>query len=143
MTYECPLCSTDFDESSRCPSSCPIARGCPLVRCPRCGYEFVDRRKEVPVPRTDVVTLINLPIGAHATIVSIEPTSPSRVSRLASFGIVPGSEVRLLERWPSVVLSCGHTSIAVEDEIGRGIYVTRLPQEERQFAATVPLPTIA
>ena len=37
--------------------------------------------------------------------------------------IVPGSQVRLIERKPSVVLSCGHTSLAVEDEIGREIYV--------------------
>jgi hypothetical protein len=31
----------------------------------------------------------------------------------------------LIERKPSVVLACGQTSIAVEDEIGREIYVKR------------------
>jgi hypothetical protein len=31
--------------------------------------------------------------------------------------------VRLIERKPSVVFACGHTSIAVEDEIGKEIYV--------------------
>ena len=41
----------------------------------------------------------------------------------ASFGLVPGSEVRLVQRRPAVVLECGATSIAVEDEIGRDIYV--------------------
>ncbi|HUP61350.1 MAG TPA: hypothetical protein VNA69_13115 [Thermoanaerobaculia bacterium] len=37
----CPLCALEF-ESASCPPSCPIARGCTMVRCPRCGYEFVE-----------------------------------------------------------------------------------------------------
>jgi hypothetical protein len=36
----CPLCSTDF-EAEGCHGSCPMARGCRMTRCPRCGFEFV------------------------------------------------------------------------------------------------------
>ena len=39
--YECPLCGIDF-EGATCHSSCPMSRGCDMVRCPRCGYEFVE-----------------------------------------------------------------------------------------------------
>jgi hypothetical protein len=42
MDYACPLCGIDFSGAA-CHSSCPLARGCAMVRCPRCGYEFVGR----------------------------------------------------------------------------------------------------
>jgi rubredoxin len=38
--YECSLCGLEFDGAS-CHGSCPMSRGCEMVRCPRCGYEFV------------------------------------------------------------------------------------------------------
>ena len=40
MEYECPLCSVDFNGAA-CHSNCPLSQGCAMVRCPRCGYEFV------------------------------------------------------------------------------------------------------
>lgn len=49
-TYECPLCSIDF-EGAACHSSCPMARGCRMVRCPRCGYEFVQQSTLVDLIR--------------------------------------------------------------------------------------------
>ena len=39
--YQCPLCSLDF-EGAACHSACPMSKGCAMVRCPRCGYEFVE-----------------------------------------------------------------------------------------------------
>jgi len=42
--YECPLCGTDF-EGTNCHTSCPMSNGCAMVRCPRCGYEFVESGK--------------------------------------------------------------------------------------------------
>ncbi|HEX7151996.1 MAG TPA: FeoA family protein [Thermoanaerobaculia bacterium] len=72
---------------------------------------------------SDIVRLVELPIGGSGVVTSISATSEARLNRLAAYGIVPGSTVRLVARRPSVVLACGHTSIAVEDEIGREIYV--------------------
>jgi len=37
----CPLCAIDFEEHA-CPPACPMSKGCAMVRCPRCGYEFVE-----------------------------------------------------------------------------------------------------
>ncbi len=67
--------------------------------------------------------LIDLPLGTTAVVVAIVSPSVARLNRLAAFGIVPGSRVRLVARRPSVVLACGQTSIAVEDEIGREVLV--------------------
>ncbi len=142
-TYECPLCATDFD-GAECHSSCPMSRGCTMVRCPHCGYEFVEsgrfadmlrrwiRRAPACAERfqpADSVPITDLPLGTTAPVTSIAPTSAARLNRLASYGIVPGSEVRLVSRRPAVVLECGSASVAVEDEIAWGIYVAPTGEE--------------
>jgi len=130
---ECPLCGLDFI-GGECHSSCPMARGCSMIRCPRCGYEFVQsgrfldmlRRwiRRAPVcPTSDVVSLLDLPVGATASILNVDTTSAARLSRLASYGIAAGSEVQLLARRPAVVVACGSSSIAVEDDVAREIQV--------------------
>lgn len=68
--------------------------------------------------------VIDLPVGTSASVAFITATSASRLNRLASYGIVPGTVVRLVSRRPAVVLACGSASVALEDEIGREIYVT-------------------
>ncbi len=70
-----------------------------------------------------VMRVIDLPVGATATIAFIAPKTLARLEKLAAFGIVPGSQIRLVARKPSCVIACGATSIALEDEIGREIYV--------------------
>ena len=88
-TYECPLCATDF-EGAVCHSSCPMSRGCAMVRCPRCGYEFVEsgrfldmlRRwiRRGPCPRPDPLRLVDLEPGESASIVSIPVEALARVA---------------------------------------------------------------
>ena len=131
--HDCPLCGTDVT-GAECHSSCPMARGCSMIRCPRCGYEFVESgrfvdmllrwiRRAPACPSGDFVPVLDLPVGATASIANIDSTSAARLSRLASYGIAAGSEVRLLARRPAVVLACGSASVAVEDDVAREIYV--------------------
>lgn len=96
------------------PPSCPHGHPIPQGSC----CQLYSKKVEPLITR-----LIDLPLGASGSVVFIAPKSVSRLNKLAAFGVVPGSKVRLIERKPSVVLSCGHTSLAVEDEIGREIYV--------------------
>lgn len=96
------------------PPSCPHGHPIPPGSC--CA---VYSKKVDPL----ITRLIDLPLGGSGSVVFIAPKSVSRLNKLAAFGLVPGSNVRLIERKPSVVLACGQTSIAVEDEIGREIYV--------------------
>ena len=96
------------------PPTCPHGHPIPPGSC--CA---VYSKKVDPL----ITRLVDLPLGGSGSVVFIAPKSVSRLNKLAAFGVVPGSNVRLIERKPSVVFSCGHTSIAVEDEIGREIYV--------------------
>jgi DtxR family Mn-dependent transcriptional regulator len=96
------------------PPQCPHGHPIPQGSC----CQLYSKKVEPLITR-----LIDLPLGGSGSVVFIAPRSVSRLNRLAAFGVVPGSQVRLIERKPSVVLACGHTSLAVEDEIGREIYV--------------------
>jgi DtxR family transcriptional regulator, Mn-dependent transcriptional regulator len=96
------------------PPTCPHGKPIPQGSC--CA---IYSRKIEPL----ITRLVDLPLGATGTVVFIAPKSPARLNKLAAFGVVPGSVVKLIERKPSVVMSCGPTSIAIEDEIGREIFV--------------------
>ena len=136
-TYDCPLCGTDFT-GAECHASCPMSRGCAMVRCPHCGYEFVESGRFVDmllrwIRRTPkaatkavagaVVCVTDMPVGSTAPVAFIRPTSAARLSRLASFGIAAGSDIRLLARRPEVVIACGSSSVAIEDDVAREVYV--------------------
>ena len=130
--HQCPLCALSF-EGLECHSRCPVGRHCNLVRCPRCGYEFADRSAIVDWFRRlfrsrarivpDILPLSDLPVGNTATVVSIESSSPSRLQRLSVYGIVPGTDLRMLQRLPAHVIACGHTTIALDEEVTRAITV--------------------
>jgi len=96
------------------PPACPHGHPIPQGSCCQVYSKKVD-----PL----ITRLIDLPIGGSGSVVFIAPRSVSRLNKLAAFGVVPGSLIRLVERKPSVVLACGPTSLAVEDEIGKEIYV--------------------
>lgn len=101
------------------PPKCPHGRSIPGGSC--CNR--FDKSVEPLVSR-----LCDLPISGHGTIVFMAPAS-SWLNRLSALGVVPGTDVRLMQRKPSIVISCGQTSIAIEDDIARGIYVRTNPSK--------------
>ena len=47
---KCALCGHAFDaDDVRCSPACPLAGGCPVVCCPRCGYQTLDESRSVLV----------------------------------------------------------------------------------------------
>lgn len=63
--------------------------------------------------------------GAIITVARIESRNSPRLQRLAAFGIVPGVAVRLVAKRPTFVLEFDHTSLAIDADVAREIYVTR------------------
>ncbi|MGH9423253.1 MAG: metal-dependent transcriptional regulator [Thermoanaerobaculia bacterium] len=96
------------------PPVCPHGKRIPSGDCCRVYSKQIE-----PL----VMRVIDLPVGASAKIAFIAPKTLARLEKLAAFGIVPGSEIRLVARKPTCVIACGATSIALEDEIGREVYV--------------------
>ncbi|MEI7892888.1 MAG: FeoA domain-containing protein [Myxococcales bacterium] len=61
-------------------------------------------------------------VGGKA-VVSAVVASPQRVDKLASLGIMPGVELRVQQRRPVVVVSCGEMVLAIERELAAFILV--------------------
>ena len=62
-------------------------------------------------------------IGDIAKIVFMSPKTHKRLDKLMTFGISPGSVIRLHQKKPSYVLQIGETDLAIDPEIGENIYV--------------------
>jgi DtxR family Mn-dependent transcriptional regulator len=99
------------------PQTCPHGKPIPRGEC--C--------KKYKVEVEPVVTrLSEFEVGANGRITFIVPTKPSRLSKLNSLGITAGSIVRLLQRNPSYVIQIDETTVALDPEIAKEIYVKKV-----------------
>jgi DtxR family Mn-dependent transcriptional regulator len=91
----------------------PIPRG-------ECCTKFKKEMKPLVIP------LEELGLGDEGRIVFIAPKSHQRLDRLSTLGIVPGSILRMHQKNPSFVLQIGETTIALDRDIVKNIYVKRV-----------------
>lgn len=96
------------------PPTCP--HGKPIPRGDCCLKYKTDYR---PL----VMQLKEMEVGSKGRIVFIRPSDSSRLERLASMGIVPGSIIKLKQKRPSFVLEIDETTLAVDKLIAEEIYV--------------------
>ena len=45
--YKCPLCSYSFKVGEAKCGACPMSKGCKIICCPHCGYQWVEESKAV------------------------------------------------------------------------------------------------
>lgn len=138
----CPFCGFEFEpEDTLCRHGCPLREACGLIRCPSCDFEFPERpaavswlgrilgRRRSREGRIcdRVMTVGELEGGERAEVVGLTGRSGRR-NALSVFGLVPGSELTLIQRRPAFVLRIGETELALDEEIAREILVRR-PQD--------------
>ena len=99
------------------PPTCPHGKAIPPGKCCASLQSTV---------RPLVTGLPAFELGTPARIVFIAPKFHDRMDRLAALGVIPGSEIRLHQRSPSFVIEVGETTIALDPEIAREIYVKRV-----------------
>jgi DtxR family Mn-dependent transcriptional regulator len=98
------------------PQTCPHGKRIPRGEC--C--------KKYKVEVEPVVTrLSEFEVGSKGRITFIVPAKPSRLSKLNSLGIAAGSIIRLLQRNPSYVIQIDETTVAIDPEIAKEIYVKK------------------
>ena len=44
---DCPMCAAPAAEMHEACAGCPLAKGCTVLCCPRCGYQFLERSATV------------------------------------------------------------------------------------------------
>lgn len=96
------------------PPTCPHGRNIPRGECCK-----VYTRKVKPL----VQSLADVEVGVSLSVVFI---STPHVDRLASMGLMPNATIKLQQKKPSYVLAIDETTLAVDEEIVRGIYVKYL-----------------
>jgi len=98
-----------------CPHGKPIPRG-------ECCKKF--KLEGTPV----VMRLSEFEVGSQGKITFIVPSDPSRISKLNSLGITAGSVIKYLQKTPSCVLQIDETTVAIDPEIAKEIYLKKLPK---------------
>jgi len=99
------------------PPTCPHGKPIPRGEC--C--------KKLKVEVTPVVTrLSEFEVGAIGKITFIVPSDPSRLSKLNSLGISAGSVIKFIQKVPSCVLQIDETTVAIDPEIAREIYLKKV-----------------
>jgi len=93
-----------------CPHGKPIPRGA-------CCEQMRNS-----VPRL-IAPLADLQPGQQGHIAYIQMDDPARLQKLMAMGVLPGVDVRLLQRFPSFVFEAGHSQFAVDEEIAANVYV--------------------
>jgi DtxR family Mn-dependent transcriptional regulator len=96
-----------------CPHGMPIPRGACCARA---------ETKMQPL----VVKLTDVDVGADVAVVFVAPALHATLDRLAGFGVVPGSAMHLHQKTPSYVVQIGETTVGLDEEIAKGIFVKRV-----------------
>jgi len=95
------------------PPTCPHGRAIPKGNCCRLYTKEV---KPLVQPLTE------LEVGTTAKVVFI--TTPA-LEKLTAIGLMPGGAVKLQQKKPSYVIGIDETTIAIDEEIAKGIYVKK------------------
>lgn len=96
------------------PKVCPHGRPIPPGECCLKGKELGE-----PI----VSALADLDPGQHGRIAYLLSNQSQEVQKLVSIGILPGTPIQLIQRYPSYVFRVGNTQYAVDRNIANAIYV--------------------
>lgn len=99
------------------PKTCP--HGIPIPSGPCCQ----ESRSQVA---SVVVPLTQLSVGTRSTIAFLNTNDRDRLDKLMAMGLVPGVGIKLMQRYPAMVVQVGHSQIAFEESVGEAIRVWRL-----------------
>ncbi len=98
------------------PRECPHGSPIPEGKCCREAHQVVESL---------VVPLTRLAPGEKGRVAYFSSKSPSRIHKLMAFGISPGMVIKIHQHYPTIVIECDQTQLAMEEEIARDIQVWR------------------
>lgn len=73
--------------------------------------------------RCDSVRLTELPAGRDAVVTCLERSSSAASRKLAAMGILPGAEVRTVQRRPAWIVEVGTSEFALDREMAGRVRV--------------------
>ncbi len=101
------------------PRECPHGMPIPEGRC--C-------RNSSTTAQSSVIPLVELAVGQSARVAYINCKSDQQLHKIDSLCIRPGAVVTLHQRYPTYVIECEDSNIAMDEEIASNICVWRQPE---------------
>jgi len=102
------------------PRTCPHGMEIPEGEC--C-------RKSSRTAQSSVIPLVELKVGQSSRIAYINCQSDQQLHRIDGLCLRPGAVVKLHQRYPSYVVECENSNIAMDEQIASNICVWREPKE--------------
>jgi len=99
------------------PTTCPHGKPIPPGSC----CEQARQEGEV-----GVVALTELKAGERGEIAYLSATDVSKMQKLMSMGVLPGSELQVTRTFPSYIFKVGHSEFAVDSELAREIFIRKV-----------------
>lgn len=65
------------------------------------------------------MTLAELTKGESGVVREIRHDPEGHWRKLAAFGLMPGAEVRMLQKWPTMVVQVGRTELGLDEVTAR------------------------
>ncbi|MCB8945475.1 MAG: ferrous iron transport protein A [Ardenticatenaceae bacterium] len=72
------------------------------------------------------IPLTQLQPGKIAQVVAITSSDESRLLKLSAYGLIPGSIIKLQQRFPAYVLRIGETLLSLDDDVAQEIHLSRV-----------------
>lgn len=107
------------------PRTCPHGKFIPAGECCQAGETRL---------RPLVVPLVELETGETGRIAYIGTKDNSRLSYLTSLGIITNNQIHLVQKRPSYILKIDETTVAIDESVGKEIFV-RPSQKKRPVSS--------
>jgi len=98
------------------PTTCPHGKPIPPGKC-------CDEARQAGT--VGVVPLTELKSGETGEIAYLAASDGKKMQKLMSMGVLPGSELNLVQTFPSYIFKVGHSQFAVDDSLAREIHIRR------------------
>jgi DtxR family Mn-dependent transcriptional regulator len=111
------------------PRACPHGMPIPQGQC--CMHSS-------RTAQSSVIPLVELAVGQSARVAYINCKSDQQLHKIDGLCIRPGAVVTLHQRYPTYVIECEGSNIAMDEEIVSNICVWRTPENLQQTAEEAP-----
>ena len=98
------------------PTTCPHGNPIPPGEC------CVEARQQ---GEPGIVALTELKSNETGEIAYLSASDDKKMQKLMSMGVLPGSQLLLMQKFPSYIFKVGHSQFAIDDTLAREIHIRR------------------
>ena len=71
----------------------------------------------------EIISLVELKIKKKGRVAYLRAKDRHQMQKLIAIGVLPGTAIVLLQKFPSYVFELGHSQFAVDKELAQAIFV--------------------